>query len=244
MRTDGGFASEEHIFPEALGNTELILPPGVVCDRCNNGVLSTLDKAVAEFMPVAMRRTMLGIQNKRGKIPRLTFSEGTLEHVPGAAGADPTLIFMPSTPRELLRETARHPDGRVELQWTASGGRRVTPRVASEISRGLLKSALEFAWLDRGAIVLESGFDEVRQVVLGKQRDGFLLVGLKADPNNVQGQLTYLPVDQADGTTRVAVLANLFGVAMATDSHLVEPGTPVPPDLASLMTFLASDLRT
>lgn len=32
-RHDGGFTSREHVFPESLGNEEVVLPRGVVCDR-------------------------------------------------------------------------------------------------------------------------------------------------------------------------------------------------------------------
>src|SRR5688572_25775127 len=39
-RHDGGFLSEEHIFSEGLGNTDYVLPPGIVCDRCNSGPLA------------------------------------------------------------------------------------------------------------------------------------------------------------------------------------------------------------
>ena len=28
--------SEEHIIPKSLGNDELILPKGIICDKCNN----------------------------------------------------------------------------------------------------------------------------------------------------------------------------------------------------------------
>jgi hypothetical protein len=46
--SDGDFTSREHIFPETVGNTDLaMLPPGVVCDRCNNGPLARLDKALS-----------------------------------------------------------------------------------------------------------------------------------------------------------------------------------------------------
>jgi len=78
-RKDGGFTTQEHIFPESLGNTELVLPPGVVCDRCNNEKLSTLDQTICDFMPISLRRTMLGIPSKAGKIPGFRFSEGTID---------------------------------------------------------------------------------------------------------------------------------------------------------------------
>src|SRR5580704_10566091 len=92
-RSDGGFTSTEHAFPESLGNSELVLPPGVVCDRCNNGILSQLDQEICNFAPIAMRRTVLGIESKSGKLPLLRCVQGTVEHVPGSDGADPTLVF-------------------------------------------------------------------------------------------------------------------------------------------------------
>jgi hypothetical protein len=65
---DGPFTTCEHIFPEALGNTEerFILPARVVCDPCNNGPLASVDAALSGFQPIVMRRTQLRIPTKRG----------------------------------------------------------------------------------------------------------------------------------------------------------------------------------
>src|ERR1700755_1925849 len=60
-RSDGGFSSVEHILPESIGNTEKILPVGVVCDRCNHGPLSQIDRALGGFLPIEMMRTWHGI---------------------------------------------------------------------------------------------------------------------------------------------------------------------------------------
>jgi len=115
------------------------------------------------------------IPSKAGKIPPIRFSEGTVEYKASAEPATgPTLIFTSHGPRELLRETARYSDGRVELNWSASGGRRLTPRYASELSRALLKSALNAQWFDHGLDVFDPKFDHVRSAVLGDPRDGFL----------------------------------------------------------------------
>lgn len=57
-RSDGGFTTEEHIVPESLGNSEKILPYGVVCDRCNHEVCAQLDEALCTFMPIQMLRTL------------------------------------------------------------------------------------------------------------------------------------------------------------------------------------------
>jgi hypothetical protein len=57
------FTFPEHVYPESLGNTEIILPAGLVCDACNNGVLSRLD--TSECQP---------------KIDGGTFSNNTAKH--------------------------------------------------------------------------------------------------------------------------------------------------------------------
>lgn len=78
-RRNGTFTSREHIFPESLGNTERVLPVGVVCDRCNHEVCSPLDAALCDFGPVKMMRAFHGIRSKSGKLPSYEFDNGSLE---------------------------------------------------------------------------------------------------------------------------------------------------------------------
>ncbi len=62
----GGFESEEHIVALALGNTvesglvetELVIPPGEICDKCNRRRLSLRDKALAEWPPISVLRSL------------------------------------------------------------------------------------------------------------------------------------------------------------------------------------------
>lgn len=138
----------------------------MVCDRCNNGTLSSLDQAICEFFPVKMRRTMLGIRSKAGVVPTTRVSTGTVENV-GLA----SLRFNSNTEAPMLREMERQ-GGTVRLQMNLSGGRRRTPRYGSELSRILLKSALECARLDHGELMLEPRFDHVRSAVLGSRGMG------------------------------------------------------------------------
>jgi hypothetical protein len=63
--------SVEHILPESLGNEEHILPPGIVCDRCNNYFASSVEQAVLESGYFATSRFYGKIPNKRGRIPSL-----------------------------------------------------------------------------------------------------------------------------------------------------------------------------
>lgn len=163
-----------------------------------------------------------------------------MEHVPGIDGADPTLIFKPQGNKELLRETERFEDGRIELTLQGSGGRRLTPRYASEISRGLLKSAFECAWLDHHEMVIEDRFDHIRAAVLGEPRDGFLVVMNKTNPNSQHVSLTYDFAAQDDGTWRMWAWAEYYGVCIATDSRLHAPVGDVPVDV-SVLSFSKDD---
>jgi HNH endonuclease len=242
-KSDGVFISREHVFPEALGNTEIILQPGVVCDHCNNGTLSSLDQSVCDFMPVKLKRTVFGVPSKAGRIPKCSFSEGTVEHVPGAGGADPTLILNPSSRRDIVREIERSPDGRVTLEWNASGGDRTTPRYASKLSRALLKAALECAWLEHGEMILEPRFDHVREAVLGQPRDGFLAIGKKINSDSLQMTLGFALRPHEDDTWGMLVWADYYGVSILTDSRLPRPLITPPADQVNLIAFAASDLR-
>jgi hypothetical protein len=75
---DVSFSSVEHVFPESLGNKELVLPVGVVCDSCNNQKLSVLDDALLHFGAIPMLRTIYGIESKSGNRPSFKFDNGSL----------------------------------------------------------------------------------------------------------------------------------------------------------------------
>ena len=236
-RSDGGFKTQEHVFPESIGNKELVLPRGIVCDRCNNEALALLDQGICDFPAVKMRRTMLGIRSKAGQIPEFRFTQGSMKHRPGEDGADPTLIFEHPTENGSLRETSRTPDGKVTLEWKASGGRRMTPRYASVLSRGVLKSALECAWLDHGKKMLEPRFDHIRSAVLGEPRVGYFAMAKSANPDDTSVSLTYHLVLGADGLWRMPVVVSYFGVMVLTDSRLPEPPPETLPFGLEVLTF-------
>jgi hypothetical protein len=240
---DGGFDAVEHVFPESLGNKTLILPRGVVCDRCNNRTLSTLDQVLVTFMPVQLRLTMLGVPSKAGRLKVLSLQGETYEHIPSATGGEPTLKVTSKTEgRHALKETARHPDGRVELRMEGTGGRRFTPRYASELSRALLKCALECAWIDHSDGILEERFDHVRAAVLGQPRDGFIAVA-KTSPNPISYEVTLsYDVPRPENGWRMPVCLNVYGVVIRTDSRLAAPRPEVGEEEWNLLRFTAADL--
>jgi hypothetical protein len=64
-----GSRSREHIIPESLGNTRHTLPPGVVCDQCNNYFSRAVEKPFLESDAVQLLRFHHKVPSKRGVIP-------------------------------------------------------------------------------------------------------------------------------------------------------------------------------
>lgn len=59
----------EHIIPESLGNTDHVLPPGWVCDGCNQYFSIKLEKPFLDSLHLTEARFHMGVPNKRGRIP-------------------------------------------------------------------------------------------------------------------------------------------------------------------------------
>jgi|SRR5579883_2640584 len=64
--------SVEHIIPEALGNTEHILPRGIVCDGCNNYFARKVEGPLLDTLWFRHARSRQGIESKRGLVPPLS----------------------------------------------------------------------------------------------------------------------------------------------------------------------------
>lgn len=68
--------SREHIVPESLGNEAHMLPPGVVCDKCNNYFARKLEQPLLASPIFTLLRAERRIKNKRGRVPDLPASSG------------------------------------------------------------------------------------------------------------------------------------------------------------------------
>jgi len=60
----------EHPIPESLGNDDLILDPGFVCDPCNQYFGSKVESKVLASPPFNVERTAFAIPTKKGRLPR------------------------------------------------------------------------------------------------------------------------------------------------------------------------------
>jgi hypothetical protein len=67
-----GSKALEHIVPESLGNEEHTLPPGIVCDPCNNYFASGIEQPVLESGYFLTSRFNALIPNKRRRMPSLS----------------------------------------------------------------------------------------------------------------------------------------------------------------------------
>ncbi|HJV39730.1 MAG TPA: HNH endonuclease [Geothrix sp.] len=61
--------SVEHVIPESLGNSTLILAPGVVCDKCNQYFAVKVEKQLLGESLMESLRSSHFIESKKGKIP-------------------------------------------------------------------------------------------------------------------------------------------------------------------------------
>lgn len=63
--------SVEHIIPESLWNTKQILPPGIVCDKCNNYFSRKVERQFLGSPEIEALRFHQAIPSKKGRIPSI-----------------------------------------------------------------------------------------------------------------------------------------------------------------------------
>ena len=205
-RHDGGFRSEEHIFSQGLGNTTYVLPPGIVCDRCNNGPLSVADHALTDFSPIVLLRAERGLPTKAGKPVAAKFGNAT--------------VYF-SAPGELVVETnskkatRRMAPGGGQLDLT-SGGPMTATRFRS-MARAVWKSALELVYLDYGPSgSFDPVFDSLRRHVLGEGgTEGWMVCPKNGEAHN-HVELRY-ETRFVEGRKACPAMFDIFGFRLYTD---------------------------
>ncbi len=163
LRRDGEFVSEEHVLPESLGNTSTLLPPGTVCDRCNNR-LSVYDGALATCPPIALLRAIQGVRNKKGRLPTSEFGKAGL--YPLDDGEENNVYLRVPDERAVVDA-----DGWFEVElvhrWRSEDWKRV--------SQALLKAGFEMLAFDMGKpYVMSERFDGLRRAALTGRFSGWI----------------------------------------------------------------------
>jgi hypothetical protein len=223
---DGGFSAVEHPIPESIGNTTLVIPAGVVCDRCNCGPLSLLDQALAEFFPVKLRRTEVGVPSKKGVVPVTRLQENVrLEHRGG-------LGFIVGPEPKSWQEVGRsRVDPRIVFgDVKISGGRQMTTAYAHQLARATLKVGFECAWLEQRELLVEPRFDHVRELILGAPWRGYVFFGSDVDQRARDIDVWFDAKGDENGNIYFTTRSRIYGFTIATDTWRSAP----PTDLAGL----------
>ncbi len=165
LTEEGSFTSEEHIFPESLGNDKIILPPGQVCDACNNGILSLLDRELVEHDIIAYLRFMFVPYNpKTGKFNKIRFQNMTMEKTHPRK----VLIKEHSHQRKNSKYFEENKIGdEVNINFKTRGRKIFQPQI---LGRSLFKIALGLLCSQKGPDeVLDKKYDAARDFILGKR---------------------------------------------------------------------------
>jgi hypothetical protein len=156
---NGRFTSVEHIILKTLGNSvgsglvdeEIVLPPGVVCDKCNGKRLQRCDKALAGWPPISVFRWVGLIVNGNRKL---------VDAVKETAWK---IDFDPSNP----------------LVFSLSFEAKTDPASRrDDVARALCKVALETHWLSDPDDAESSRWDPIAAAALGGPLPAQLSLGL------------------------------------------------------------------
>jgi hypothetical protein len=205
LSDDGSFTSVEHVLPEAMGNQEVVLPQGVVCDRCNNETLSRLDQYFIEQDAIKLLIVFFVPLTKKGRYPTASNQQFTIARI-GPRELQFTPHGIPSRDLEALEANG-------EMSLNVLPKRPFEP---VEFARSLFKFALGLVAHHCGhAAALHSRYDEARQFVMGGPPvPTYLVLGSHCTPTSEsEGAL----VVQPDSTWHCL---NVFGWNMC---HGIEP---------------------
>jgi hypothetical protein len=150
---DGPFTTVEHSVPESLGGGHWSeLPPGLVCDSCQNYFGTKVECRALGDHPFLLLRTLLALPTKKGRAPWLDHSfEGKLE----SAGTPGRLYYAPAP-------HIRSPSEKSVMRFIAH------PKEPRAVCRFLLKMGIEAIAFDTPDDALHERFDAARAVARGK----------------------------------------------------------------------------
>lgn len=158
------FLSVEHIIPESLGNTEHVLPPGIVCDRCNNYFAGSVEGPILRDKYFCQVRHRNGIPSKRKRVPSI----GTLAFPHGIAldlgvDRDGERLIAPNSECDndrfvnmlshgdgfsVVFPVAARPKGRLFARFLITIALRAFAKIALKVPMGLEADHINNAQLD------------------------------------------------------------------------------------------------
>lgn len=158
LRDDNSGTRVEHIFPESLGGGDwATLPPGVVCDPCNQYFGSKVESIALSDYPLNMIRLFNGVTTKKKKWASVPSYRGRLEAspYPGKIGITPINDDIENAIVE----------GRIsQLRMIAE------TRDPLSLCRLMLKIGLETVAFDGASLILDKKYDAARRFARAPSR--------------------------------------------------------------------------
>lgn len=162
--------SREHIVPESLGNTEHVLPPGIVCDACNNYLSRKVEAPFLDCHYVREQRFRLAVPSKRGRVPAVggihlqSLTPVELGKEPGQPDTSLRAVGE-ADERRLVRALARHATGTIIAPVSRPPDDYVVSRFIAKVAWEALASRLSKVPGGLDEMVDMPGLDEVRSFV-------------------------------------------------------------------------------
>jgi len=200
LKKSARFNSEEHIIPEALGNEELILPKGYVCDKCNNGILSRLDNLLLDFEPISFLRVIYTPYTKAGKLPN-----ASCQNISVRKTHPRNIVFTVKDKSGWVKNLKEMDDGQISFSINMRG-KKFDPKM---VGRALYKIALGTLAYDRGfEVARDPKFDIARAFILkGENFPNNILILANCKP---KPEVTVSHQELSDGTP---FLIDIFGIS-------------------------------
>ena len=201
-----------------MGKHNIVIPKGVVCDKCNNETLSALDQALIEFKPISGMKTLFGIPSKTGALPTVKFGNARLEML-----ATGNVRFDSRDPKAFQLEQLEDGTNRMKFNWQLDM-HRPSAKYSRKLTRALLKMLLGCIYMDRGHdFALSDRFDPMRDKILNRTKfKGYLAIMNKVrDPSSQESGVAYKFIRGEEGEESVWVMFQFYGVIMVTDSEML-----------------------
>lgn len=191
------FNCEEHVYPESLGNTDIILPPGCVCDPCNNGVLSELDNYLVNHDVISMLRVLYVPYNpKTGKFPVARYQNMTIEKT------HPRKINLNVHGNAAKSIKVKTEGDLSHITLNTVGRSKFKPRL---LGRSLYKIALGIVcWQHGPDVALDKKYNTAREFILDK----------RSFPNNLLVGSEFKPCEYIEGEHYILKSGTVFGISI------------------------------
>jgi hypothetical protein len=155
--TAGKFLEVEHIIPESLGNEELVLPRGYVCNECNN-LISPLEKDFVDSLPMSMLRIFYTPYGKKGRFPAHSYPGTKIEKT-----SPNSLRIMSQTRNSSISGPVPDADGTYRFSVSVHDHYPFDPVTTARV---LVKIAIGAIAAKLGRdVALDSRFDAAREFV-------------------------------------------------------------------------------